>query len=72
MNEQTETSRILAGIDAQTKYCEETGSPQFFPRDGRCYRCGQNIFGGDHGYSPETAGKTLITGCPFCNASFCD
>lgn len=74
--------------EAQTKYCEEKGYPQF--TDGECFSCGQNVYAeigkmkqgplgrqrytGEtrNGISVETAGSGLTTGCPFCHASFCD
>ena len=31
-------------IEAQEKFCKETGAPYFAPPDGRCYRCGRNIY----------------------------
>lgn len=63
---------IRKGYEAQKRYCEEKHLPMFVRQDCRCHRCGGYVFGGEHGYSPEAAGRTLITGCPHCNASFCD
>lgn len=65
---------------AQIKYCTENGYPHFAPgHDGRCYRCGRDIYqriewptGYVTGISVEAAGSTLITGCPHCHYSFCD
>lgn len=64
--------------EAQRKYCDEHNVPLF--ADKYCPHCGKDIFGvygigGDKyrcGFSVECAGGTLITGCPFCNYSFCD
>lgn len=35
---------ILDCIEAQKKYCEETGAPHFAPKDGVCWRCGRHIY----------------------------
>lgn len=59
------------GYEAQKKYCEENGKPLFVPSRGFCSNCGTDIFG-KGGIDPETAGKRLITSCPFCRTSFCD
>lgn len=55
----------------QEQYCNDHGVPIFINRDCRCVRCGRNIFG-EGGHSAEYAGKSLITSCPYCNASFCE
>lgn len=55
----------------QADYCNENGCPIFIDRSCRCPRCGRDIFGAG-GYAPEKARKMLVTGCPHCNASFCD
>lgn len=60
-----------AGYEAQEKYCNEYELPIFIQKDGTCPRCGRNIFS-DGGFSIEHAGRHLITGCPFCNASYCE
>lgn len=57
--------------EAQAKYCEKNEVPMFAPNNGRCVCCGRNIYDVG-GISVETAGKKMITGCPFCDASFCD
>lgn len=41
----------------------------FAPHDGKCYNCGRNIA---EGITLEDLGDYIITGCPFCNYSFCD
>ena len=33
-----------AAAKAQEKYCKERGLPYFAPPDGKCYRCGKNIY----------------------------
>jgi len=45
-----------AGYEAQEKYCNQYELPIFIQKDGTCPRCG----------------RQLITGCPFCNASYCE
>ena len=85
MSEITETFDTSMAGAAQEEYCDRTGAPHFAPgfRNGyRCYRCGQNIYGGprthlvtgrtSQGYSVEYARDHLITGCPFCHYSFCE
>lgn len=65
-------------IKAQKMFCKVNDMPHFAPINGRCYRCGKNIYepyekkGETYGIDAETAGKFLITGCPHCNRSFCD
>lgn len=65
---------ISEAIDAQKRYCKENEFPHFAPRNGRCYRCNQNIYKEINGYgiSVEAAGTKLITGCPHCSWSFCE
>ena len=58
-------------VEAQRKYCFNTNAPCFISYDGRCFACGAYIFG-PRGISREEAGKRLITGCPYCQRSFCD
>lgn len=56
---------------AQEQFCKERDYPVFAPtRTGTCYSCRRNIF--EHQATKESAGSSLITGCPFCCASFCD
>lgn len=62
---------ILEAALAQEKYCDRHGFLQFAPSDGRCWKCSENIYN-DKGYSVDLAGSHVITGCPHCNASFCD
>lgn len=59
---------------AQEWYCEKNGYPRFAPtwRDGyACPYCKQNIYR-EGGISVGQASIALITGCPFCHASYCD
>ena len=66
--------------EAQRKLCEEKGYPKFAPGSGVCYSCGRNIYTeikskhGDYsnGISVEAAAKSLVTGCPHCQRSYCD
>lgn len=64
---------------AQEQYCDEHECPRFAPADGNCPRCGRNIYepvktktGMVYGFSVEYAEQHLITGCPYCNATFVD
>ena len=71
-------------INAQRQYCRENDLPMFIPSDGKCFRCGKDIFkdaekinfAGEKclswGYSLEEAANNLITGCPHCYQTFCD
>ncbi|MBQ8393813.1 MAG: hypothetical protein IJX51_08645 [Clostridia bacterium] len=79
----TRTYDILKAALAQKKYCDNHGFPHFAPQDGCCRNCGKNIYvqheksyGKDvtitTGISVEEAGKSLVTGCPHCNISYCD
>jgi len=54
-------------LNAQRKYCEETGAPKFAPYDGVCNYCKQDIVTGYEG-----RWLRHITGCPKCHHSFCD
>ena len=59
---------------AQEKYCKDNFVPRFAPsrfNGFRCYSCGQNIYS-HGGISVEEAAAGLITGCPYCNYSYCD
>ena len=65
--------------EAQSKYCKDRGAPYFAPGNGRCYRCGRDIYaplerpdGRVTGIDVEQVGSTLITGCPHCNATYCE
>lgn len=76
----TETFDLPTATLTQAIYCRDHGYPQFAPKSGSCYRCGQNIYmegkqrngKPSKGISVERAGKELITGCPHCNWSFCE
>ncbi len=58
-------------VSAQRKYCFDHDAPMFLSYDGRCFSCGAYVFG-PRGIPPAEAGKRLITGCPYCQRSFCD
>lgn len=69
---------------AQKEYCQNTKSPHFAPGSGNCWSCKKNIYtrieykGRDgiktyvSGITVESAGNSLVTGCPHCNRSYCD
>ena len=77
-----ETYNVAEAIAAQKAYCEKTGAPRFAPYDGVCYSCHQQIYAGEivkaghiryhSGYSVEYAASHLVTGCPYCYASYVD
>lgn len=79
--EPTEPFDRAKATEAQENYCKEKGYPHFAPNDGRCWKCNQNIYDNEgksrngrirNGISVERAGRQLITGCPFCNWSYCE
>lgn len=58
-------------------YANEMKKPEyervgFAPLDGKCWRCGRNIAEGENGITLKELGDYIITGCPYCNYSFCD
>lgn len=57
---------------AQKEYCEKNKVPHFAPWSGSCYSCHKNIYSAPNGYTVEYASMRLITGCPYCMASYCD
>lgn len=79
--ESTETFDSAKAVKAQNDYCEENKYLHFAPSDGRCWKCNQDIYAKDgktrsgkvvDGISVEKARTALITGCPFCNWSYCE
>ena len=62
------TYSIEDKIKAQERRIKEKGYPYFPPRTGQCFKCSRQIY---DRISYEKASKELITGCPFCNYSFC-
>lgn len=75
------TYNISEAIKAQEQFCDKKKYPCFAPGNGICWSCHQNIYSEKgrkrygketHGYSVESAAGQLITGCPFCNRSYCD
>lgn len=78
MAEQEKTYDIRKSCEAQAKYLRDTGTPDFPPANGRCWRCGKNIYEQiDHGtyksgISVEEASTRLVTGCPHCHRSYVD
>lgn len=67
---------IRKGVES--KQLPEWLKSGFAPANGICYRCKRNIYSevnhGNYstGISVERATNELITGCPHCNASYCD
>ena len=44
----------------------------FIGKDCRCWKCGRDVTQGDKAITVESLGNYIITGCPYCYASFCD
>ena len=59
-------------IAAQEEYCKTHQRPMFAPMDGMCYHCCRDIYAYPYGITIQSAGSRLITGCPYCNATFVD
>jgi hypothetical protein len=53
----------------QQEYCELKKLPMFAPDDGICFSCDKNIY---DKLTEEQVSTELITGCPFCNTSYCE
>ena len=54
-------------IRAQIAFCKSIGTEYFAPLNGKCYRCGRDIY---EKISLEDAGTRLVTGCRHCHYSF--
>lgn len=54
---------------AQIELCKKIGAPLFAPYDGRCWRCGRDVY--DY-ITLEEAKTDVITYCKYCNKSFVD
>lgn len=69
---------VKLACEAQANFQKEKGYPDFAPKSGRCFSCGNNIYSqmdrGSYttGISVQKASSELITGCPHCNRSFVD
>lgn len=59
----------LEKMNAQLNYCKQNNLPYFVPYDGKCFRCGVQVY---YLISATKASSELITVCPNCNISFCD
>ena len=55
-------------LKAQEDGCKETGNPHFAPHDGWCGSCGGDVFA----FKTVEQSRSLITGCPHCNRSYCE
>lgn len=56
-------------IEAQKRLCADKKYPHFAPYNGRCFKCNRQIY---EAITLESASANLVTGCPFCNRSYCD
>ena len=73
---------IKISLKKQKQFQVEKNCPNFLPQNGRCWKCGKNVFEKyENNYSRRTfftgidtkrAGEELFTGCPHCNKSYCD
>jgi hypothetical protein len=59
---------IAESIANQSALCKANDYPHFAPRDGNCWKCRKNVY--EH--PSENGGQTLVTGCPWCNWSYCE
>jgi len=50
-------------MEKQKQYCEKNNLPFFAPETGRCFACRKMI---------DDNGEQLITGCQYCNYSYCE
>jgi len=57
-------------VENQKTYCTVKKVPLFIPFNGICFSCKKNIF--DDEKTTKIAHTEHITGCPFCNYSFCE
>jgi hypothetical protein len=73
---------IKTALEKQKEYQVKYNCPDFLPTNGKCWKCGKNVFDkieqnyNGHifftGIDVEKAEKQLFTGCPHCNKSYCD
>ncbi len=50
---------------AQAELCSMRKLPHFAPHDGVCWSCRRQIY-------ELVDGRSYVTGCPFCNRSYCN
>ena len=60
---------IKKKLEAQARLQKEKDWPDFAPKNGICFNCRSQIY---EAISLEKASTKLITGCPYCNRSYCD
>lgn len=53
--------------EAQKEFCRINGLPNFAGRGG-CHSCGKNVY---ESMTLKECSSDLITGCPYCQYSFC-
>jgi len=66
------TSLVQEAIWQQKEYCKRNNLPYFAPANGICFKCHNQIYAGPAAITPEEAGTTLVTGCPYCRRSYVD
>ena len=69
MSSTNSSINLISLAKLQIQYCIDKGYPLFAPEDGICFSCNQDIYSK---LSEEEASTKHITGCPFCNTSYCE
>jgi hypothetical protein len=69
MSDQETKYDVEKAIEGQKLYWAATGAPQFAPSNGICFSCKEQIY---NRISVKEATTKLVTGCPYCNRSWCD
>lgn len=62
--------QIQQDIKNQKALCDSKKLIHFAPDNGKCFRCGSNIYQDFRANGRN--GAEYITGCPHCHYSFCD
>jgi hypothetical protein len=61
---------VAQAIINQGALCAIKGYPHFAPRNGVCYSCHRQIY--LNPFTNAASADRFITGCPFCNRSYCE
>jgi DNA-directed RNA polymerase subunit RPC12/RpoP len=60
---------LINVIKNQEEYCKKNKVPMFMPKSGRCWSCGKDV---TIRIGFENSSNKHITGCPYCNRSWCN
>lgn len=60
---------VLTKKQVYSNWCKSIGKPDFTANF--CHKCHEPVFD-KYSYRDIATGKIYITGCPYCNVSFCD